>query len=232
MQCPYCGEVRYSKHWKKVQWTNWRPDVHDFNCCKVCSFDGYKADSPSAQAEALERVLQARKFFQRSTANGWYAHLQNFLVCWVASPHGLRKYFSYFGALRRSSDHDPRGFSAGQLSSSSKYQTWSTQKPKYLKTDDYFDPGNWHYKTCLALLWPYANTWNQETCGDIIEALLGLEYLQREYRVEVHSLPLGFIEFLHEWCYSIHSYFTKTAWAEQDIKNLRNIIFGEDFSDA
>ena len=205
MQCPCCGEVRYSRDWKPIQWKSWRPDVYDFNCCKVCSITGCKAGSPSAQVEALGRVLKARKFFQMHTTNGWYVRLQKFLEYWVATPHGPRKHYSYFGALMRSSDRDPRGFSDCQLSGSSTDQPWSDQKPKGLRTDDYFDPGNWHYKTCLVLLWPYANRWNQETCGDIIEALLGLAYLQSVYRVEVQSLPVGFIQFLHEWCYSIHN---------------------------
>ena len=191
------------------------------------------ADSLPVQSEALERVLKARKRFQRCTANGWYAHLQNFLDEWVASPHHSRKYYSYFGALRRCSDQDPRGSSAGQSSSSTNVQTWSAQKPKHLKADEFFDPGNWHYKTCLVLLWPYVDKWNQETCGDIIEALLGLRHLGQNYRVEnMPKVPFGFVDVLHEWCYSIHNYFSKTAWAEQDIKNLRRIFFSDDLCDV
>ena len=233
--CRRCGQTRWNKKdWKPTQWYAYRADVGEFNCCKHCSCSGYAAAPAQAQTEALERVLDARRVFQRCTVNGWYARIQSFLEEWVASEKSPRKYLSYFGALVRGTG-DPRGsFSTPDQASSSTDSIQPWQKPKYLDPENYFDPGNWHYKTCLELLWPdvvQRRGWNQETCGDIIEALLGLQYLRRESRREsdeykaVKSFPEAFVRFLHEWCYSMYRYFVATAWAHTDMSTLRRYLF-------
>ena len=68
--------------------------------------------------------------------------------------------------------------------------------------------------------------WNAETCGDIVEALLGLQYLRRESdEYKKIQFPTGFARFLHEWCYSIYRYFAETAWAHTDMDTLRHLFF-------
>ena len=150
--CPCCGQTRWTKReWKPSQWAACRADVFGFNCCKICSPDGHAAAPASAQADALERVLVARRAFQSCTANGWHAEIERFLEVWVASPKAPRKYASYYGALVRGAQ-DPRGSFSMPDHASSTDSIEARQKPKYLDPEDYLDPGNWYYKLCLELL--------------------------------------------------------------------------------
>ena len=176
-------------------------------------------------------MLAARRAFQCCTANGWYARIQSFLEEWVASEKAPRKYLSYFGALVRG-DGDPGGsFSKYGQASSSTDIVQPDKKSKYIDPEIYFDPGNWHYKTCLDLLWPgllERHRWSKETRGDIIEALLGLQFLRRESGDTSGSFPEHFVRFLHEWCYSIYRYFVATAWAhteDSSLSTLRRLFF-------
>lgn len=66
---------------------------------------------------------------------------------------------------------------------------------------DYFDPGNRVYAYALRLIWPDVldrRNWNNGTCGDIVEALLGYAFLNP------HSVPAKRLaEFFDVLCYSV-----------------------------
>ena len=51
-----------------------------------------------------------------------------------------------------------------------------------LPESDFFDPGNYLYQLALRLVWGPLwenHRWNQETCGDFFEAVMGLAWLRR-----------------------------------------------------
>ena len=88
-------------------------------------------------------------------------------------PKYNRKYWSYFGALNRQNTSDPRGSWAIEIAG------WADNNRKELATETYFDPGNWHYSICTRLLLPGLGSqgnWNNETMGDLVESLLGMQY--------------------------------------------------------
>ena len=94
---------------------------------------------------------------------------------------------------------------------------------RMLKIEEYFDPGNEHYKRCLeALLGPLPQ-WNQETVGDIVESLLGFQYQVDHDLREAHSFPAdmvrsfgrfptNMVRFLHNWCLYVYRYYQSRAW--------------------
>ena len=87
----------------------------------------------------------------------WMGHLS----------HKHRKKLSSYGGLRRRVASDPRGWSDER----------KLGKHDSLSVEETFDPGNVIYQWCFRLvldeLW-LRYLWNEETCGDIIEAMLGL----------------------------------------------------------
>ena len=121
---------------------------------------------------------------------------------WVASDYFWRKELSYFGALKRSRETDPRGWTSkdGEV------------KTKLLDDESgYFDPGNNHYKECAeALIGPLE--WNQVTVGDIMESLLGLRYLTKERGLERCYFPKSVVLFLHNWFLAVYRYNQSLGW--------------------
>ena len=59
----------------------------------------------------------------------------------------------------------------------------------------YFDPGNWHYTQGLRMVAPGLVekwTWNEETCGDICEGILGYSFLYKSHAdVDQHALKIA-----------------------------------------
>lgn len=217
MQCPICRELRYSKEWKPSQWSAWRAEVNEFNCCKVCSEDGYVAKSLEEQKEATQRVHKLYDTFMFCTTNGWRPHLKLFLEYWVASSHRLRKYLSYYGAIKRSiySRH------GGQVLTLPDHgaNPWG-DKCKFIDPNDYFDPGNWHYNICIVLLFGDV-PWNAETVGDIVESILGLRYLIEEESMICDNFPFAFANFLELWCVAVYRWFECTAWRDTGVDAVR-----------
>ena len=119
----------------------------------------------------------------------------------MATPHYWRKEASYYGALKRSKPSDPPGSALWLIENDE----------KRLDPEDYFDPGNRHYKHCFeALIGP--TLWNQGTVGDIIESLLGLQFLINQQRVKIQNFPTRMVAFLHDWCLSVYRYHHSLAW--------------------
>ena len=100
---------------------------------------------------------------------------------------------SYFGALHRTHPSDPCGVCVV-----------GDEPSPYLRQEDYFDPGNAHYKLCFVLLFGDMS-WNAETVGDIIESILGMQYLLKHSAVpDVPNFPHSFANFLHDWCLALY----------------------------
>jgi hypothetical protein len=224
MICPKCHVYRSRKDWKASQWWAYRADIHDFNCCKACSPDGIAVEAPLVQLEALEYVRNLRRSFEHCTSNGWAARLALLFEHWVWSPHGPRKIWSYYGALSRERKDDPCGLVSVCGA------RWDPSNPKSLDPNLFYDPSNSHYKLCMELLFPGAlRAWNQETVGDIVESLLGLQYLIENdmmgARSGVPAFPHAFVNFLHDWCHGLYQWMKATAWRRTDIVYLRKEIF-------
>ena len=136
----------------------------------------------------------------------------------MASGHQNRKYWSYFGALKRGEAEAPRAEEIVQ---------WSPANPKHLDIKDYFDPGNWLYTVAMKVLFRQVlveNGWNEETVGDIVESLLGIQFLKRNYDVPQINIPDQFIDFLHLWCLSIYRLMMATAWEHKNDLELTRVI--------
>ena len=120
---------------------------------------------------------------------------------------------SYFGALQRSHPSDPRGVCV------------KGDEPFHvLKEDDYFDPGNSHYKLSFVLLFGDFG-WNAESVGDIFESILGLQYLLRNYNVpDVPGFPHSFARFLHDWCLALYRWRAATGWIHNDPHDVARFI--------
>ena len=139
--------------------------------------------------------------WQHCTQNGWLDQLRRVFNEWVASDYNWRKHLSYFGALKRSRQTDPCGWT----------DTDGEVKTKFLVELGYFDPGNNHYKECAeALIGPLE--WNQCTVGDIMESLLGLRYLAKERGISSCYFPKSFVLFLHNWCLAVYRYNQSLGW--------------------
>ena len=159
MQCPVCNVLRYSKDWRKSQWTAYDPFANEYLGCRQC--DGSVEATPiprdvDAHVESSHCVDNLRRLiphtFSMTTFRNWVLH-------WVQKQsHGIRKARSHDGALRCRTSLDPKHF-----------------------TDDvgdhYFDPSNYIYSRALFLLSPQLHAdFNIETLGDVVEDWLALKY--------------------------------------------------------
>ena len=222
MQCPKCLQIRYSRSWKPSQWRNERAVIGEFNCCRECHYDCFL--SPISPEDALDQVRVLKKRYHHCAQQGWSDQLEKFFEEWVSKvPKYNRKYWSYFGALSRLDTDDPRGSTAVAIA------RWADTNRKWLSCETYFDPGNWHYSICMRLLWPRLGSqgnWNDETIGDIVESLLGMQYLiaHRPNELKVRHFPDYLVKFLHDWCYVVYSYFKSTTWAITDTETLRSLF--------
>ena len=108
MQCPSCNECRYSRDWKPSQWKAETANIHYFNCCRQCSPDGYVPCSSGEQRAALEWCRDLYREFEKSIPDHAKLNLNLFFESWMASGHQNRKYWSYFGALKRGEAEAPR----------------------------------------------------------------------------------------------------------------------------
>ena len=228
MQCPACGEVRYSKHWKRSQWVAWTAEVHEYNCCKLCSRDGYVSRSLEQQHQAAQCVQDLYQTFLLCTANGWRDHIRLFVEAWVSSEYCPRQRLSHYGAIRRSilTHHGCKIPSSTELGRT----PWG-QKCKYIDPDHYFDPGNWHYKICFVLLFGDV-PWNENTVGDILESILGTRYLIENEGLACTHFPFAFATFLEMWCVALYRWFECTAWCNKSIAKVREALLISEISDV
>ena len=111
-------------------------------------------------------------------------------------------------------DHDVRGIATSRKKPKAKANSKSVGYDGALKkrreedpghfTDaagnEYFDPGNRHYSSCHTAL--FQNTWNlnDEIIGDIVEALLGYQWLLTKSDIKPNgNFPNAFVTFMHDW---------------------------------
>ena len=160
MQCPRCGQVRYKRDWMPSQWRASSSTTYQFNCCKICSPDGFWSSSPELQ-EALSDLKTAMSVMR--------PHKDTWLACfraWMTLPHRVRKDLSYQGGIRVQLGESRMSVHCGALDAR-------------VRADDsfqYHDPGNFIYALAMRLMWPEFGEggYNQETIGDIFEGILAL----------------------------------------------------------
>lgn len=159
MQCPVCNVLRYSKDWRKSQWTAYDPFANEYLGCRQCDASVQATPIPrdvDAHVESSHCVDNLRLLIPHSFS---ITTFRNWVVHWVQKQsHGIRKARSHDGALRCRSPLDPKHF-----------------------TDDvgdhYFDPSNYIYSRALFLLSPQLHAdFNIETLGDVVEDWLALKY--------------------------------------------------------
>ena len=202
MECPRCHEERPrktsgSKNWSDTQWARWNPIAalssgQLFNCCRYCSSEcfihpsaGEPGPDPSsaptpatypahpAFREAvrdLQRIVPPDFWFTfrwrclhhaRDPANHVRITAECALQGWSTNMSGI-KFLSYYGGVS----------CRGEI------------PPCYIcphTGSEFFDPTNRVYNALFRLVWPTSvpNITNDETVGDLIEALLGFAYIQR-----------------------------------------------------
>ena len=194
------------------QWKKNNPNVNDFNCCKVCSITCLIGAPPDTQRDLLLVCAKLRRIWLYCTQAGWFYRLRQFFIDWVGEDRYTRKQASYYGALKRSRPSDPHG---SELRTAT--DRWGP--------DDYFDPGNSHYKNCFDALLG-ASRWNEGTVGDIIESLLGLQFLINHYGLKIQMFPTKMVDFLHDWCLFVYRYCQSMAW-EVEYRNVFDRINDE-----
>ena len=213
MLCPKCQTWRYKKDCKKSQWDAYTFEVNEFNCCRICNIDGFVESTIYEQKKVMYEIQTLHVIYKEVMEVGWLPQLRDFFHDWIASQKRSRKYISYFGALHRSHPSDPRGVCV------------KGDEPNLLKEDDYFDPGNKHYKLSFVVLFGDFG-WNAETVGDIIESILGMQYLLRHYNVpEVPHFPHRFARFLHDGCLALYRWRAATGWIYNEASDIARFIF-------
>ena len=223
MECPNCNVLRYKRDVKPSQWNAWSCLVNDFNCCKICNIDGFLPSSPHELRHAIYTVQTLRLIYDEIKHVGWCRQLKAFFMRWLDSDKGFRTYASDFGAPHRSRAADPHG---ACVSSCEADFIGSKPEVTFLYPEaDYFDPGNDHYKLSFELLFGNVS-WNAETVGDIIEAILGIQYLLKHYDVPaLPNFPHGFATFLHDWRLAIYKLRAARGWIDMRPSDLAGVIF-------
>ena len=98
MQCPFCCEIRYSKYWKPSQWYSENPITDQFNCCKICSKDGFLSTAGELLDE-LHRLKTCMNVLKEMPQ--WLRLFEK----WMEMPFYIRKELSYNGGIRRDFHH-------------------------------------------------------------------------------------------------------------------------------
>ena len=188
MICPNCEAWRPKRQWKPSQWAHGNPVSGGYNCCKVCSPDGFLVTA-GQEDDAFTKCVELYTIFLHCVQGRWLPHLQRFFEYWVSEEHAWRKELSHHGALRKTKPLDPIH--------------WKDEK------NVFFDPGNYHYEHCYTALFGNSNCWSQEMIGDITEGLLGYQYLRRKGDIRRNirgkdDFPNAFVNFLHDWNLAVY----------------------------
>ena len=92
------------------------------------------------------------------------------------------KLVSYFGAVRVPANYPQKDLWFDETRSE-----WA------------MDPGNWIYKNVFRLAWPRVTfVSNEETIGDLVEAMLGLAWRHRERNIVIPEIACDFIRILEQ----------------------------------
>lgn len=81
-------------------------EVAEFNCCKVCSPEGYVAATSQEQFAAATLLVDATR--QATGGSNLRASLMTFVAEWLEAwgSQALRKTMSHYGAIRRRTEGD------------------------------------------------------------------------------------------------------------------------------
>ena len=163
MECPACQQTRYSKEWTPSQWRAWTAVANGYDRCKPCQSIWLRAPSAPVERDETTRYLATiRMMREKTNVVVW----QDFLMQYMTHlGHDYRKSLSHSGALYCRDDTDP--------------VHWNCRDTQVR----YFDPGNYVYYIAFLSIFEELlrhNGWNQQTCGDIFESLLGLVYLRSQ----------------------------------------------------
>ena len=153
MTCTRCGLALSRKHWRPSQWTHQTQIVAPYHCCKPCWSLGPNQRELDEYTARMELI--------RYDVEDWGSGQADFLMEFnaYAEAAGCRKRLSHRGALPTFLPTDP--------------VHWTDPRTG----QGYFDPGNAVYKQAVQYACPQfleeTGMSNEETIGDVIEALLG-----------------------------------------------------------
>ena len=155
--------------------------------------------------------------FMFCTNNVWRPHLKSFLETWVPSRRRPRKYWSRYGAGRRSVYYR---FGGKVLALPEHGTTPWGDKCNYLGTHDYFDPGNWHYTISMVLLFGDLSRGNGSVGGNV-EIALGLRCVIQEGNASCGNFTFASTTVSELWCATAHRWFVCTSWRATGIDAVR-----------
>lgn len=148
MLCPVCGTLRYRKEWLPSQWGDREWDRHGARGCRAC-------ESAFLRVRRSEAASLLGALFEVSRESARHEGALSLFVDGAALC-SERKALSHKGALRSLKGESRDFFEGGE---------W------------YWDAGNAYYARAMSVAFPnIVRGRNEETLGDIVEALLGKSF--------------------------------------------------------
>ena len=184
IRCPFCGILKGRKAWTAGQWRRRAAIFNNLNCCKDCDVDRMRPWPQAVQKEMQIHCIQLWSLYRHILRSGWLYDLNEFFNEWCRSPNKWRKAVSHYGALQRGRPTDPEGWAFNPRVCKKIVGRDAWWKFAIIDPLQYFDPGNSHYAECFHALFGATPFCNNETIGDIIESLLGLQFVvshRRDY---------------------------------------------------
>ena len=189
MDCPCCGVLRYSKQWSKSQWTALSPYVDGLFGCRQCRAGTSEVDPDDVNyrdrrsqltvelatyLDGCRRMIAAYP----SATSRWDA----FMCTWESgAPKATRKKLSHNGALPRTFPWEPSHWA--DPPSTARVAPYGDAESAPSTPRMFYDAGNNVYAFAIQWLFPEAEStsrYSSEYLGDVVEAILGLDWLSQK----------------------------------------------------
>ena len=188
MECPWCHQVRYLRHWKYSHWAAWSAVTEEYNACRVCSATGVHTDAVEVMSTWTSLCVA---YNYVATDVCLRSSLKVLVETWMDQVPGLvRKKLSYRGAIA-SRINRGKFFDPGN---------WTYYLGMKLMFPELLDK--------------YA--WNAKTCGDIFKAFLGYDLSTNDSIPGMHSFAkwldcwfyhlYRFCILVQDRCWTIHTF--------------------------
>ena len=220
MECPVCGELRYSRDWARSQWRAESAITWQFNCCKVCCRDYFFVDL-GALAHYCHQIERSMAALQDEQGR-WIAVFQR----WMKMPYDTRKYLSYYGGIRLRVGDDRMSlvYPNGGHGAHSRDRCSSV-------ADQYHDPGNFVYGLAMRMMWPeFLDEWqqyNNETIGDLFEGILGHWYLFHRNWSQVGLHAHALLEDFLYWVFQFACAAKDSIWQCNCLRDVKAVALPE-----